>query len=372
MFYHTYVRIHLEKIRKNLEAIRSRIGPGPKLLLSLKGNADGHGAVKIACMAENLGLADWFGVARVSEGIELRDAGIHLPILKFSPAFPEEMAMAVGNGITLAVCESANIQALQVISAAMNTKARVHLKVETGLGRIGVDVADAADLAGFIEKNCPNIHLEGVFSHLAVSEDDAGAAFTEAQIALFGKTVDKIVAALGRPLELVHCANSGAILKFPNGWFSMVRTGQAAFGSLEGVPDSMPLHPCMSFFTRISFLKKVKRGTKIGYGLTWEAHEDTWIGTMPVGWGDGLNRYFSNRGRVLLNGRSYPIVGTLSMDQSMIDLGADTDVRVGDEVVLVGRSGNLEITMMELAKALNTVPLEITSLIPPRVKRMYG
>jgi alanine racemase len=277
----------------------------------------------------------------------------------------------VGNGITLAVCEPANIKSLQVISAAMNTKARVHLKMETGLGRIGVDVADCADLAGFIEKHCPNIHLEGVFSHLAVSEDDAGAAFTEAQIALFGQTVEGIVSALGRPLELVHCANSGAILKYPNGWFSMVRTGQAAFGSLEGVPDSMTLQPCMSFFTRISFLKKVKRGTKISYGLTWEAHEDTWIGTMPVGWGDGFNRYFSNRGRVLLNGRSYPIVGTLSMDQSMIDLGADTDAQVGDEVVLVGRSGNLEITMMELAKALKTVPLEITSLIPTRVKRVY-
>jgi alanine racemase len=151
----------------------------------------------------------------------------------------------------------------------------------------------------------------------------------------------------------------------------MVRAGQAPFGYLDSVPDSVTLLPGMSFHTRISFLKKVKAGTRIGYGLTWAAEEDTWIATMPVGWGDGLSFHFSNRGRVLVNGKSYPIVGNICMDQAMINLGPRTDVQVGDEVVLIGRSGGLEITMREIGATLKSRPWETVSRISPRVERIY-
>jgi alanine racemase len=151
----------------------------------------------------------------------------------------------------------------------------------------------------------------------------------------------------------------------------MVRSGQVPYGWLDYVQDSVKLYPTLSFLTRISYLKRVKMGQRIGYGLTWAAPEDTWVGTLPVGYGDGLNRRFSNRGHVLVNGKSYPIVGMMAMDQSMINLGPNAQAKVGDEVVLMGRSGDLEITLQEFATALDTVPWEITSLISPRVDRVY-
>ena len=371
MLYQTHVQIHLDNIRRNLELVRSRIGPERKFLLPVKGNAYGYGAVVIASMVQRTGLADWFGVATIPEGIELRDAGIRLPILKFSPAFPEEMGAAVDNGITLAVCDPANIMALQAVCKEKDAKARVHLKVDTGLGRIGVAASDAPGLALLIEKDCPNIHLEGVFSHFAVSDLATGASYTEEQITVFKKAVGEISAALGRTPELLHCANSGGVMRHENGWMNMVRSGQVPFGWLDTLPDGIKLYPGISFHTRISFLKRIKEGMRIGYGLTWGAEEDTWIGSMPVGYGDGLNRLFSNHGRVLVKGKSYPIVGLICMDQTMINLGPVTDVKVGDEAVLLGRSGDEEITIREYAEALKTVPWEFTSLYSPRVKRIY-
>jgi alanine racemase len=347
------------------------IGPGIKLVLAVKGNAYGLGAAAVGSMVESEGLADWFAVATVPEGIRLRYAGLHLPILKLSPAFPDEMEAAVENKVTLAVCDKSNILALQGICAKKRMNACVHLKVDTGLGRIGIAAQDAAELALFTEKNCPNIHLEGVFSHMAVSDLSKGASFTEEQIMLFKKTTDEIATALGRVPEWLHCGNSGVILRHKKGLFNMVRSGQVPYGWLDYVQDSVKLYPTLSFLTRISYLKRVKMGQRIGYGLTWAAPEDTWVGTLPVGYGDGLNRRFSNRGHVLVNGKSYPIVGMMAMDQSMINLGPNAQAKVGDEVVLMGRSGDLEITLQEFATALDTVPWEITSLISPRVDRVY-
>ena len=377
MLYQTHMRVSLENIRRNLEAIRSMIGPEPRLLLAVKCNAYGMGAPGVATMAERQGLVDWFGVATVPEGLEIRQAGVRLPILKFSPAFPEEMEAALDHGITLAVCERTNIEALQALSAAKGARTRVHLKVETGLGRIGVAPSEAPELAVFIEKKCPNLGLEGVFTHMAASGVPQGDAYTEGQFQLFMATTRRIAEVLGRMPGLLHCANSGVVLRHGRKTsLSMVRIGQAAYGlygNLVPKAGAPAFYKGMiSFQTRISFRKKVVKGSFIGYGLAWKSKEDTWIGTIPMGWCDGFSRKFSNYGRVLVDGKFYPIVGTMGMDQCMIDLGPETDVQVGDEVILIGRSKDQEITPVELAEVLKSVAYEVICQIGPRVKREYG
>jgi alanine racemase len=373
MLYQTHARVHLGNIRKNLEGIRKAVGHDRKVLIAVKANGYGHGSVEISRMAERLGLADWLGVATVPEGIELRKAGLRLPILKFSPAFPEEMAAAVQGGITLAVGERANIETLQQVCQAHGLQGQVHLKVDTGMGRVGVSVEEAASLALFIEQACPNVRLDGVFTHLPVSDELQQMPYTRKQVALFKQAVAEIEKALGRAPGLVHCSNSGGVLGHEESWLSMVRPGIMIYGYYpdETTPKTIPLFPGISFLSRISFLKHVKKGTSIGYGRTWVAPEDTWIATMPVGYADGYNRLFSNSGRVLIGGKSYPVVGRVCMDQSMINLGPETGAKVGDEVVLIGRSGDQEITTYEWAKALKTITYEVTCQINSRVERIY-
>jgi alanine racemase len=173
--------------------------------------------------------------------------------------------------------------------------------------------------------------------------------------------------------ELVHCSNSGAVLGHEAGWLSMVRPGIMIYGYYPdaSTPRTIQLFPGISFCSRISFLKRVEKGTSIGYGRTWVAPRDTWIATIPAGYADGLNRLFSNCGRALVGGQSYPIVGRVCMDQSMLDLGPETTARVGDEVVLIGRSGDLEITTYEWAEQLKTITYEVTCQLNARVERIY-
>ncbi len=371
MLYQTYVRIRMDHIRFNMKQVRQAVGNNCKILIAVKANGYGHGAVEVAQLAEKTGM-DWLGVATIPEGIQIREAGVRLPILKFSPAFEEEMDAALSQDLTLTVCELENIKALQRRCANLNINGCVHLKVETGMGRIGVSLEDAPALALFIEKECPNLNLEGVFTHLPVS-DHPERGFTESQIEQFKTVVDNIHAAIGRRVKIIHCANSGAVLSHKTSWLDMVRPGVMIYGYYPDpkTPQSIPIKPGMSIYTRVAFIKKIKAGTSIGYGRTWFSSRETWIATLPVGYGDGFNRLFSNKGRVLISGKSYPVVGRVCMDQTMIDLGPETPVQVGDEVVLMGKSEDLEITCSEWAQVLHTIPYEVTCRIDARVSRVY-
>ena len=370
LLYATHARVHLGNVRDNLRAIRAAVGPERKVLIAVKANGYGHGAVEVSRMAEATGTADWLGVATVPEGIALREAGLRLPILKLGPTFPWELRAAVTAGITLAICSREEADAAAEAARAAGRPASVHLKVDTGMGRVGVTQEEAPALALHLSA-LPGVELGGVFTHLPVS-DAADPAFTREQISRFRAAAEAVQEAAGRQL-LVHCANSGAVLGHELSWLDMVRPGIMIYGFRPdpATPATIPLKPGMSLLTRVSFLKRVAAGTSVGYGRTWVAPRDTFIATIPAGYADGFNRLFSNRGRVLIGGKSYPLVGRVCMDQSMVDLGEETDVAVGDEVVLMGRSGDAEIRCEEWADKLGTITYEVTCQISPRVARVY-
>jgi alanine racemase len=373
VLYRTHAVVHLQNIRKNIEAIRARVGAGRKILIAVKANGYGHGSVAVSRMAEKIGV-DFLGVATIPEGIELREAQCALPILKFSPAFAgEEMRAAVTHNITLAVCDPENVRALQTIAQESARTLNVHIKVDTGMGRIGVSPDEAPALAQLIEQSCPNLRLEGIFTHLPVSDEARSVEFTQMQLSLFRATVAAMQAGLNNPAPIIHAANSGGILGHESSWFDMVRPGIMIYGFYPDTttPQTVPLLPGLSFRTAISFIKRVKRGTPIGYGCSWVAPEDTFIATIPAGYADGFNRLFSNCGRVLINGASYPIVGRVCMDQSMVNLGSSTTVQVGDAVTLIGREGSQEITAYEWATRLGTITYEVTCQINARVQRHF-
>lgn len=370
MQYATHARIHLGNIRDNLLAIRGAVGPARKVLIAVKANAYGHGAVEVSRMAERLGLAEWLGVATLPEGLQLREAGLRLPILKLGPTFPEEMVDAVQADLTLAICSVAEAEALQAAAREAGKRAKAHLKIDTGMGRVGVSMEEAPALAARMAA-MPEVDLEGVFTHLPVS-DDGDPTYTRAQVERFRATAEAVQGACGRCL-LVHCSNSGAVLGHEAAWMDMVRPGVMIYGFYPDrtTPRTLPLKPGMTLATRISFLKRVSAGTTVGYGRTWTAERDTWIATIPVGYADGFNRLFSNRGRVLIQGQAYPIVGRVCMDQSMVDLGPETAYQVGEPVVLLGQSGEQAISGDDWAQALGTINYEVTCRIDARVGRVY-
>ena len=371
MLYQTHVQVHLNNIRYNLENIRKTVGSERKILIAVKANAYGHGAVEVAKMAENIGI-NWLGVATVPEAMQLRLAGIKLPILKFSPAFPEEMVEAINSEIVLTVIDLENVKTLEKTAAELDKTVEVHLKIETGMGRIGVAPENATELAEEIMKNCPHLKLTGAMTHLPIS-DEANTSFTDRQISRFKKIVKGIEDELDFKFGLVHCANSGAVLAHSDGWLDMVRPGIMIYGFYPSneTPQTIDLKPGLSFKTRVSFIKKIEKGTSVGYGRTWIAAEDTWVATFPAGYADGFNRLFSNNGRVLINGKSYPVVGRVCMDQSMCNLGKKTDVKVGDTVTLIGADGEESITAYEWAEKLNTITYEVTCQINSRVRRYF-
>nr|WP_300147615.1 alanine racemase [Propionicimonas sp.] len=359
----------LDHVRANLAAVRARVGDR-LVLAAVKADAYGHGAVEVCRMIERTGGADWLGIATVSEGLELRAAGITLPILKLSVARGDDVAPAVRAGLTLTVADAASIQEAGTAASALGTTASVHLKVDTGMRRIGCEPGEAAGLATLADAT-PGVRLEGLFSHLPISDSPRGDDFTKAQVELFRATAERVEHVRG-PL-LKHLANSGAVLGHPEAWFDLVRPGIMIYGAY---PDpeaqrTVPLLPVLEWRTAVTFIKRVRGGETVGYGRTWTAPRDTWIATVPIGYGDGFSRLLSNRGRMLVRGRSYPIAGRLCMDQTMLDLGPETEVAVGDEVVLVGRSGEEEITTSEIADLMGTIPYEVTCLITRRVGREF-
>ncbi len=363
--------VDLDAINRNLRLVAVLAGER-RVLAAVKANAYGHGLVPVARSIEDAGTAQWLGVASVGEALTLREAGVALPILKFTITLPDDLPQALGAGMAFTVGDVLSITHLQEAAAEAGVVAVAHLKLDTGMRRIGADPGDAVHLARLITSH-PHTSLGGLYTHLPVSDVASGNEFTRQQFVALEEAAHEVSAAVG-PLTLVHAANSGAVLGHDLGATTMVRAGIMVYGSYPDptMSHAHSLEPVARWTSRLAFVKKVAAGETVGYGRTWTAPQDTWVGTVNVGYGDGYSRLLSNRGRMLINGRSHPIVGRVCMDQTMIDLGPeDPTVHVGDEVVLMGRSGQQHITVEEIADLMGTISYEVTCLISPRVPRRH-
>lgn len=366
--------IDLRAIGDNLAALRTRVDPGTGLLAAVKANAYGHGGVAVSRYLERTGHAQMLGVATVPEAIELRMAGISLPILKLSHCLPDELPAAIDAGVTLTVVDEDTIRAASSAASAGpqgTATLGVHLKLDSGMGRIGSPIETGVRLARLV-RALSGVHLDGVFTHLATSDlaDDHG--FTAHQLDDFRGVVAAIEAD-GGPVRWVHAANSGALLGHDLTGFTLARPGIAMYGYYPDAttPHTVALRQAIRMQSRLFFRKWVTAGTTIGYGRTWTAPTDTWIGTVPIGYADGFSRQNSNRGSMIINGRRVPVVGRVCMDQTMINLGPDAVDAVGDEVVCLGGQGAQFISTDDVAEVMGTISYEVTCLIAPRVQRLY-
>ena len=368
----TRFHVDLDALNANLAVARELAG-GRRILAAVKANAYGHGLVEVARSIQERGSAEWLGVALTTEAQALRDAGVTLPILKFTPTLADDLAEAIAAGVTLSLGDHLAVDEAQAAAEVAGVVADVHLKIDTGMRRVGADPADAVALAGRLAASS-HLRVGGVFTHLPVSDVVEGEDFTRGQLALFDATVARIEDIVG-PVELVHAANSGAVLGHDLGRTTMVRPGIMVYGSYPdaATPLTRPLRDVGRWTSRVSFLKRIREGETVGYGRTWTAPRDTWVATVAVGYGDGYSRLLSSRGRMLIDGRSYPVVGRVCMDQTMLDLGPDEPtVNVGDEVVLIGTSGGERIGVEEIARLMGTITYEVTCLITARVPRTYS
>ncbi len=358
--------INLNSIRKNILGIKQKIGRNIKICPAVKADGYGHGAVVISKMFESEGLADYLGVATVEEGIELRDNGIKLPILLFGVTFKDQLYKAIKNNLTLTIVSVKTLEQTIECCRKYNFNAKIHIKVDTGMGRIGTNLEEALEIVK-IAYNSDYIDLEGVYTHFPKS-DEKDKTFSINQISKF-KKLKKEIEESDIHISIYHMANSGAILDLPDSYFNMVRPGVMTYGYYPSneTSESIKLYPSMKLRSEIAFIKRIKKGTPISYGGTFVAPYDCYIATVPIGYADGLNRLLSNKHKVIINGKLYQIAGRICMDQTMIDL-KDDFYDIGTEVTFFGFD---TITASDVALELSTIPYEVTCWISKRVKRYY-
>lgn len=367
----TWVEINLENVAHNLRAIRARHGENVRCAAVVKANAYGHGAVGVAKAAVRAGATS-LCVATVPEALELRDEGVYQPILILGPVLPAQTISVVDKEIAVAVYDELILDWLSeaVSRSRSHRPAKVHLKVDTGMTRLGVDWTEALRLVERAYRT-PGIEVEGIYTHLAEA-DTADRAHAYDQFEHFMNLLDQLEKKKMRP-PIAHIANSAAAIDMPEMGLDMIRLGISLYGfySSEFVSRTVELKPVLRWVTHVAQAKRVKAGARISYGGTYTAERDTTIAVLPVGYADGYRRSLSNKGSVLIGGQKYPIAGRVCMDLIMADVG-DAPLRAGDEAVLIGRQGESEITADELAGLIDTINYEVTTNISPRVERIYG
>lgn len=365
----TYCVIDLAALRWNLRQIRAKVGAQVKILSMVKANAYGHGAPAVARALVEEG-SDAFGVATLEEGVELRQAGIRTPILVVAGTYVEQLDQFLGNNLTPVVHELDGMQRLDAAVLNQGKTLDVHVKIDTGMGRIGFL---ANEMGGWLDelKRLKALRLQGIFSHFSTAEDVTGD-FTRAQLVTFSNLVQRLRAESIAP-PLVHLANSAATITLPDAYFDMVRPGIMLYGIYPSaaMAHQIELKPVLSWHTRIVQLKKVPAGTSISYGQTFVTERESLIATLPVGYADGYSRLLSNRGAALVRGRRAPVAGRVCMDLTMLDVTAIANVQQGDEVILLGRQGGAEISADEMAGWAKTISYEVLTSISARVPRIH-
>ena len=364
----TWVEIDLDSIGANIRAIRSWLGPSRKLLCVVKADAYGHGAVAVARRAAIEG-ADHLGVAFPEEGLELRRAGVELPILVLGAFHRSQLATMAEARLTPSVFSPAALSAVLDAGRRLRSPIPFHMEVDTGMGRLGFpprELEAALDRIAAL----PRPALEGLYTVLASGEEADSPATTE-QLRLFNHALQG-ARRRGLAPTHVHVANSGGVLNTPETWFNMVRPGLAVYGISPG--DAQPvldLEPALSFRTRVLLIKNEPPGAHLGYGGAWKAARQSRIATLAAGYDDGINRLLYDGGRVLIRGQRAPIVGRISMDLTTVDVTDIPGASEGDEATIIGRQGDEWVTAWEHARLCRTIPWEILCRIGRRVPRIY-
>lgn len=363
-----WAEIDLEALSFNLSRIRALAGPKVRTMMVVKADAYGHGAVAVAHQAEKIGVEE-FGVGDAAEALELRASGMLSPILVLGTIIEDEIPQLLAHRIEIGVHSTTRVRSLNREASKRRTVARIHLNVDTGMGRLGVFPEKVAEVLGEIRRS-KHLQLVGMMTHLA-SADGNRDPYTALQMERFRKALDA-AKAMGIPIPKIHCANSAALFTGMDPLFSMVRPGIAAYGVLPKRLQGNPaLRPVLSLKTQIIFLKDHPAGSAIGYNGRFVTSAPTRIATIPLGYNDGIPYRLGNRGFVLVRGKKAPIVGAISMDYTTIDIGRIPGVQVGDPVTVIGRDGNEEIRAEEIAASLETIAYEITCAIGKRVRREY-
>lgn len=368
----TWAEINLDNLTHNFRATKTAVGAGVSIMAAVKSDAYGHGAVECAQALEKAG-AGWFGVALPEEGLALRDSGITRPILSLGGFWEGQEDSLISHRLTPVVFRLDLLDRLSRAARASGAVADYHLKVDTGMGRLGVPYAE---LGSFLDEAArfENVRLDGVTTHLASADRPDHREFTERQISLFEGAVELVRTRGFRP-TWIHEANSAGTLAYPRSRGNLVRLGGVLYGLWRDVTDRSiePLdwRPVMSLRTRIMLLKTVPAGNPLGYGGTFVTARESRIATLAIGYGDGLPRDLSNRGKVIVRGELAPIVGRVSMDLTLVDVTGVAGAAVGDEVVVFGSQGASLITAEEVAAQAGTISYEVTCRISDRVPRVY-
>ncbi|MCX7846830.1 MAG: alanine racemase [bacterium] len=369
--YYSWAEINLNALRDNIATVRAALPSHCKLLLPLKANAYGHGLEAIAKAAHEFGV-DWLGLATLREALEIKAYVPEANILILGPSEPDDVKALYVHRIRPIIVDLNNAHEMNDAARRLHVRLPVHLKIDTGMGRIGFDAEHGLDdiLAA---ARLSNLEIEGVMSHYATADED-DLNYAIGQHDRF-KRVIKHLRDHGIEVPLKHISNSGGFMNIAHSDYDMVRPGILLYGaypSADGrVRKAIHCKPLLSWKTQVTFIKEVRPGQAIGYGAAYRVPKRTKIATIEVGYGDGYRRILSGRAHVLIRGMRYPVVGRISMDQTTVDIGLVNDVMVGDEVVLLGRQLDDEITVFELARQMETIPYEVYTSISARVERRY-
>lgn len=367
----TWVEVDLDRFAANLRAVRESAvenGHGPEILLVVKADAYGHGAVEMAEAGERVGVA-CLGVATLHEGIQIREAGSRLPIIVLSPLLPSEIDEALAHHLDPTVCDLGFARELSDAAARFGRPARCHVEIDTGMGRIGVRTGEAEAFLRELVK-LPGLRLASLYTHFP-DADAEDLAFSHEQVRAFRELLARLAKA-GISVPRVHASNSAGTLNVPEARFDWIRLGLLAYGHVPPHARArVPVEPVMAFKSRLVQIRDLPAGVPVSYGRTFVTQRPTRMGVVPVGYGHGYSWLMSNRGEMLVRFQRVPILGRVTMDLTMVDLTDVPDVVLGDEVVLFGSQGDAVLTLEEVAMRSETLPYEIMCTIGKRVTRIY-
>ncbi|MBP3342688.1 MAG: alanine racemase [Peptococcaceae bacterium] len=367
----SWVEVNLENLKHNCRTVKQLVGENVKIAAVVKANGYGHGAVQVSKACLEVG-ADFLTVAVLSEAVELREAGFTCPILIMGWTPIEGYAMAIEQELRLTIYNQQEAEKLNRIAIALGKRAKVHLKLDTGMSRLGFQADEAGLAIAEAVLSMEGIEVEGLFSHLSKG-DEYDKTFAQGQVQKFKSFMDELEARTGRRIPICHLGASACIIDIPEGHFDMVRPGIMLYGyqpsnQMHYIPH---LKPALTWKARVAHIKTLPAGRLIGYNGTFELYRDTLVATIPVGYADGYNRMLSNNGYVICRGKKLPIIGKVCMDQFMVDASELPDMQPGDEVILLGTADGVSITVSEMAQHWGTIEHEVTCSIASRVPRVY-